>query len=99
MAALIGEHMKMYHTKFIQGAVPVKLEKPDPNGQVLVTFRDGEGEKQDSFDTVLFAIGRYAVTEGINLNAAGLQVESNGKFKVDEQDRTNVPHIYAVGDV
>lgn len=91
--------MKMFHTKFIDGAVPVKLEKPDPEGQIVVTFKDKEGEKQDSFDTVLFAIGRYAVTEGINLGAAGLQAEANGKFKVDEQDRTNVPNIYAIGDV
>jgi thioredoxin reductase (NADPH) len=98
MANMIGEHMELYHTKFIKGAVPVKLEKPDPNGQILVTFKDAEGEKQESFDTVMFAIGRYADTSKINCAAAGLEVESNGKFKtVDE--RTNVPNIYAIGDV
>jgi thioredoxin reductase (NADPH) len=91
--------MELYHTKFIRGAVPVRLEKPDPEGKVLVTYQDGEGEKQEEYDTVLFAIGRYAVTKALNLEAAGVEVESNGKFKTDEQERTNVPHIYAVGDV
>lgn len=99
MASLIGQHMELYHTKFIRGAVPVKMEKPDPNGQILVTFKDGEGEKQESYDTVLFAIGRYADTAKLNCAGAGLTMESNGKFKVDEGERTNVANIYAIGDV
>jgi thioredoxin reductase (NADPH) len=48
---------------------------------------------------VLFAIGRYALTEGLNLKAAGVNCEKNGKFNVNEHDQTNVPHIYAIGDV
>ena len=47
----------------------------------------------------MFAIGRYAVTAGLNLANAGVQAESNGKFRVNEQEQTNVPNIYAVGDV
>lgn len=50
-------------------------------------------------DTVLFAIGRYAVTEGLNLKNAGLIAESNGKFITDKYQRTNVDNIYAIGDV
>jgi pyruvate/2-oxoglutarate dehydrogenase complex dihydrolipoamide dehydrogenase (E3) component len=37
----------------------------------------------DEYDTVLFAIGRYALTGGLNLAAAGLKAESNGKFVVN----------------
>ena len=100
MANLIGEHMELYHTKFIRGAVPTKLEKPDPNGQIHVTWKNEDGsEATGDFDTVLFAIGRYAVTEGINLAAAGVVCEKNGKFNVNEFEQTNVPHIYAIGDV
>lgn len=47
----------------------------------------------------MFAIGRYAVTAGCDLDKAGLTVEKNGKFKVNDVEQTNVPHIYAVGDV
>jgi len=101
MANRIGSHMATYHTKFIRSAVPKKLEKPDPEGKILVTYQevDGEEEKQEEYDTVLFAIGRYAVTQGLNLEAAGLKAEANGKFKVDDEERTNVPHIHAIGDV
>ena len=44
-------------------------------------------------------MGRYALTAGLNLEAAGLVVEKNGKFKVNDVEQTNVPHIYAIGDV
>jgi len=44
-------------------------------------------------------MGRYALTEGLNLPAAGLVAEKNGKFKVNDVEQTNIPHIYAVGDV
>lgn len=47
----------------------------------------------------MFAVGRYAVTEGLNLANAGLKCEENGKFKVNDKDETNVPHIYAIGDI
>lgn len=48
---------------------------------------------------MLFAIGRYALTEGINCQNAGVQVEKNGKFIVNENEQTNVSHIFAIGDV
>jgi len=99
MANLIGQHMTDYHTKFINGATPSKLERAEEGGPITVTYKDAEGEKTETYDTVLFAIGRYAITEGLNLANAGLHAESNGKFIVNEQEQTNVPNIYAVGDV
>lgn len=46
-------------------------------------------------------MGRYAVTEGLNLANAGLVTEKNGKFKVDDREMIDpkVPHIYAIGDI
>ena len=38
MANLIGTHMELYHTKFIRGAVPTRIEKPDPEGKIIVTY-------------------------------------------------------------
>jgi|Transcript_23224 thioredoxin reductase (NADPH) len=99
MANLIGEHMSMYHTKFINGATPKSLTRESEDGPITVTWQDSEGEKSDTYDTVLFAIGRYAVTEGLNCANAGVQAESNGKFKCNEQDQTNVENIFAIGDV
>lgn len=100
MANRIGTFMENHKTKFIRGATPSKLEKPDgPDGQISVTFNQGGEEKTEKFDTVLFAMGRYAVTEGINLAAAGVTCEKNGKFKVNDVEQTNIPNIYAIGDV
>jgi len=99
MANLIGEHMAAYHTKFIHGSTPSKLTRESEDGPITVHYDTPEGEKTAEYDTVLFAIGRYAVTAGLDLANAGVEVEKNGKFKVNEQEQTNVPNIYAVGDV
>jgi len=47
----------------------------------------------------MFAIGRYAVTAGCDLEKAGLKAEKNGKFITNDEEQTNVPHIYAIGDI
>lgn len=47
----------------------------------------------------MFAIGRYAITKGLNLENAGVVCEKNGKFKVNDEEQTNIPNIYAIGDV
>jgi thioredoxin reductase (NADPH) len=85
MANRIGAYMEDTHTKFIRGATPSKLERPEgPNGKIQVTYSHGGEEKVEEYDTVLFAMGRYALTAGLNLAAAGVTAEKNGKFKVND---------------
>ena len=55
--------------------------------------------KQVVGDVILFSIGRQGQTEGLNLEAAGLEADCRGRLTVDEQFRTEVNHIFAVGDV
>jgi NAD(P) transhydrogenase len=50
-------------------------------------------------ETVMYSAGRQGATAGLNLEAAGLSADKRGRIKVDEFFRTEVPHIYAVGDV
>jgi NAD(P) transhydrogenase len=50
-------------------------------------------------DTVLYSAGRQGMTDGLNLQAAGLSADDRGRITVDEFFRTGVPHVYAVGDV
>jgi len=103
MAERIAGHMKAGGTKFIRNSVPSKLERPNgPDGKILVTWQDAKDAnvtQSEEYDTVLFAIGRYAVTEGLNLDKAGVQCEKNGKFIVNQHEQTNVENIYAIGDV
>jgi len=58
-----------------------------------------ESNKKISGDTLLYAVGRQGAIDGLNLEAAGLEADSRGRIPVDEQFRTKVSHIYAVGDV
>jgi NAD(P) transhydrogenase len=50
-------------------------------------------------DTVMYSAGRQGVSDNLGLETAGLSADQRGRIKVDEYFRTEVPHIYAVGDV
>src|SRR6188472_3188996 len=67
----------------------------DHGGHLTVHF--GEGETVDC-DLMLVAVGRAALVEGIGLEAAGVGFDRKG-IGTDDHRRTNVPHIYAAGDV
>jgi NAD(P) transhydrogenase len=58
-----------------------------------------ESGKELVAETVLYAVGRQGDTEGLQLERAELQADSRGRIPVDENHRTTVPHIFAVGDV
>ena len=58
-----------------------------------------EGGGSIAADTVLYATGRVPHTQGMGLEAAGVALTPKGAIAVDAQYRTNVPSIYAVGDV
>jgi len=67
-------------------------------GKGSVTFEKKGKEQTIEADTILIATGRRPVTEGLNLDAAGVEYSSNG-IATDGNMRTNVAGIYAVGDV
>ena len=67
-------------------------------GRLTCTFERKGKTESVSADGVLICVGRRAVTEGLNLEAAGVETE-RGRVKVGEGYKTNVPHIYAIGDV
>src|SRR5205823_7342245 len=50
-------------------------------------------------DVQMAAIGRAPNTVGLGLEAAGVAIDANGAVMVDDYSRTNVPHVFAVGDV
>lgn len=99
MADKIAADMENLGTKFIRDSVPTKIEKNEETGKLTAFYKTGEEESSIEVDNVMFAIGRYAITEALNLENAGLVAEKNGKFKTDKFQRTNVEHIYAIGDV
>ena len=58
-----------------------------------------ESGKRIPADTVMYSAGRHGMTDDLGLEAAGLTADHRGRIKVDANYRTEVPHIYAVGDV
>lgn len=79
----------------------LKSLKKQADGKLLISWTSSESNEtfSDTFDTALWAMGRHALTKDLQLENAGVKVaESNGKIAcVNEQ--TNIPHIFAVGDV
>ncbi len=68
-------------------------------GGVTLTLETAKGTETVKADLVLVAVGRRPVTEGAGLDAAGVTVDERGFVTVDDHCRTNVPGIWAVGDV
>ncbi len=71
-----------------------------------VELRDGKGVlthlasgKHIPSETVLYATGRQGSTADLNLERAGLEADKRGRVPIDDDYRTRVPHIFAVGDV
>jgi NAD(P) transhydrogenase len=58
-----------------------------------------ESGKRIAADTVMYSAGRQGTADSLGLETAGLAADARGRIKVDEHFRTEVPHIYAVGDI
>ena len=66
---------------------------------VAIEFEDKDGVQKQQFDKLIVAIGRAPNTAGLNAGQVGLRLDGNGYIEVDEQCRTNLPNMYAIGDV
>jgi dihydrolipoamide dehydrogenase len=78
------------------GAKVQSVRSKGKKAEVLIEGKDGSSSL--SADTVLVAIGFVPHTEGLELESAGIATE-RGFVTIDEQMRTNVPGVYAIGDV
>lgn len=100
MAEIITASMIEKGINIKMAAKPKSVEK-QADGKLLVKYFLNEKPDEilsDSFDTVLFAVGRYALVEDLKLGNAGVEVTEE-KLAVNTNSRTNVENIYAVGDV
>ena len=79
-------------------ATKVTAVKAEADG-LVVSFEGADGPKSQCFDRILVAVGRTPNGGLIGAAAAGIKVSAHGFIEVDKQQRTNVPHIFAVGDV
>ncbi len=64
-----------------------------------VSFEGAKAPETQTFDKVLVAVGRSPNGAKLDADKAGIQVTERGFIEVDDQQRTNVPHIFAIGDL
>ncbi|GLC81117.1 dihydrolipoyl dehydrogenase [Lacrimispora brassicae] len=70
------------------------------DGMAVITYEDNAGEHLVVSEKVLVAIGREPNLDGLSIEKSGVLLNGNGKgIRVDNSMRTNVSHIYAIGDV
>ncbi|MFD8717244.1 Si-specific NAD(P)(+) transhydrogenase [Streptomyces sp. NPDC059629] len=87
-------HLRDLAVTFRFGETVAAVER-HPRGTLTVL----ESGKKIPADTVMYSAGRQGLTDELDLDKAGLSADPRGRIKVDEHFRTEVPHIYAVGDV
>ncbi|MCH7810999.1 MAG: dihydrolipoyl dehydrogenase [Chloroflexi bacterium] len=68
------------------------------NGRATVTVTTASGDQELTADKVLVGIGMAANTDGLGLESVGVELDG-GFIRIDEQMRTNVANVYAIGDV
>lgn len=95
------ELARQYKKAGIKLLTSTKVEKIEDTGKnVRVTVSDKAGKQQTlEADKVLQAIGFKPRTEGYGLEKTGVKVTDRGAIEINEKMQTNVPHIYAIGDV
>ena len=90
--------MQISTAKGIQFRFNAPFEKVVKHKDETLTVHVGGGDPIDC-DMLMFATGRVPNIDGLGLETAGVETGRNGAIKVDAQNRTTCPSIYAVGDV
>jgi dihydrolipoamide dehydrogenase len=87
---------RLYENIYLKTRVTDVQARPEG---VVVSFDGPKAPATDTFDRILVAVGRRPNGQLIGAENAGVTVDERGFIAVDKQLRTNVPHIYAIGDV
>jgi len=91
--------LKKQGFEFLLSTKVTGVEKSAKGVTVTVEPAQGVDARKLEADVVLVAIGRKPYTEGLGLTEAGVKVDDRGRVEVDDHFQTNVPGIYAIGDV
>lgn len=97
MSALVKRALKKKGVEIHTKAMAKGVEETESG--VSVTFEVKGKEQTVDADYVFVMIGRRPNTDNINLEAAGVKTNERGIIEIDKQCRTNVSHIYAIGDI
>ena len=93
------EAAKIFAKQGLKIQLGVRITAVKAKKDVTVEYSDADGKPQSvAFDKLIVSIGRIANTDGLNAEGVGLKLD-RGFVAVDEQCRTNLPGVWAIGDV
>ncbi len=94
------EAAKVFAKQGLAIRLGVKISKVDVKRNVTVDYADAAGKAQQAvFDQLIVSIGRVPNTDGLEAAAVGLKLDERGFVAVDGDCRTNLPNVWAIGDV
>jgi len=97
---LVRPLQKRMEKRFEHIFLQTKVVKMTADGDLIkVTFEGKDGTFEDTFNKVLVSVGRIPNGKLIDAEKAGVSVDDRGFIAVDKQFKTNIPHIYAIGDI
>jgi dihydrolipoamide dehydrogenase len=68
--------------------------------EITISWKDAQGAAQELLaDKLIVAVGRVPNTEGLGVKEVGMKMDASGRIEVNEHCRSNLPNVYAVGDV
>lgn len=85
--------------RVVRRAVPTRVSRDAATGQVVVTADVSGGSQEFRADQVLVALGRRPVTDGLNLDAVGVNTGDSGEVVVSDRLQSSNPRVWAAGDV
>ena len=99
-ADIVKPYKKLIDKRYANVYLNTKVTalEPDDKG-VSVHFEGGKAPAEDRFDRVLVSVGRRPNTDRLNLEATAVELLDNQCIPVDDQMRTAVPHLFAIGDL
>ncbi len=99
--ALSKELTKVLKKQKVKFNLSHKVTTVETKGdEVVVKAEDKKGQEVTfTGDYCLVSVGRRPFTDGLNIEASGVELEKNGTIAVNEHLQTNIPNIYAIGDV
>jgi dihydrolipoamide dehydrogenase len=99
-ADLITPLQRMISKQYENIFLGTKVTAVDAKDSGMTVHFDGaKAPETDTFDQILVAVGRQPNGAAIGVDKAGVIVDGRGFISVDKQQRTNVPHIFAIGDI
>lgn len=94
------ETLKVFTKQGLDIKLGIKVGTVTPKANsVTVAYEGKEGAVTAEFDRLIVSVGRVPNTEGLNAESVGLKLDGRGFIDVDEHCKTNLPNVWAVGDV